>query len=388
MRASRRLVSCLFVVLAGACSKDEPSAGTSPTSAPVAVNTATATPSVPAVDPAKAMPSATATGGGPSETTPPKANAQMQAVLDELAALHGKPLGSVDAKEARKQPTPADAVKAVLKKQGKGDGPEPVRKTEDRKIAGAAGDIPARIYWPAGVGPFPVVLYIHGGGFVIADKDVYDASPRALTNLAHAVVVSIDYRQAPENKFPAAHDDAIAAYKWVLKNAATIMGDPKKIALVGESAGGNLAANVAIAARDQKLQMPLAEVLVYPIASSDMDSPSYKENENAKPLGKVGMKWFGDQYFRTAADGKDPRIDLVHAKLDKLPPTTIITAQIDPLRSDGEMLAAKLKDAGVTVAIKNYDGVTHEFFGMGAVIDAAKDAETFAADALKKAFGQ
>ena len=119
-----------------------------------------------------------------------------------------------------------------------------------------------------------------------------------------------------------------------------------------------------------------------------MDSASYKENENAKPLNKPMMKWFGDQYFRSPADAKDVRIDLVHAKLDKLPPTTIITAQIDPLRSDGEALAGKLKDAGVDVSLKNYDGVTHEFFGMGAAVDVAKDAEVFAADALKKAFGR
>jgi acetyl esterase/lipase len=245
-----------------------------------------------------------------------------------------------------------------------------------------------RVYTPASrSGPFPVVVYYHGGGWVIANKEVYDGGPRALSKLANAVVVSVDYRQGPEHKFPAAHDDAFATYQWALTNAASIGGDPKRVALAGESAGGGLAVATAIMARDQKLQAPVAVVSVYPIAGTDTTTPSYVENANAKPLNRAMMSWFFDKYLNDPQDRSNPRVNLVAADLKGLPPTTIINAQIDPLRSDGEMLADKLRAAGVDVQQKTYDGVTHEFFGMGSVVDAAMQAEQMAADALKKGFG-
>jgi acetyl esterase/lipase len=231
-------------------------------------------------------------------------------------------------------------------------------------------------------------VYYHGGGWVIANKDVYDGGARALATMSNAVVISADYRQGPEHKFPAAHDDALAVYEWALRNAGSLKGDPKRIALAGESAGGGLAVATAIAARDKKLQMPLAIISVYPIAGSDTTTQSYVENATAKPLNRPMMSWFFDNYLRSPADRQDPRINLVAANLRGLPATTIINAQIDPLRSDGEMLAQKLQAAGVSVTQKTYDGVTHEFFGMGVVHDKAKDAEGMAADALKKAFAQ
>ncbi len=314
-------------------------------------------------------------------------NQQMQAVLDELAALGGKPIATLTATEARKQPTPTDAVMALLRKRG-GTQPTSMVTTVDRPVGGAAGELPARIYTPVGTAPFPVLLYFHGGGFVLADKDVYDAGPRALAQAANCVVVSVDYRKGPEHRFPAAHDDAVAAYRWLLKHAQSLQGDPQRIAVGGESAGGNLAANVAIAARDQGLQMPVHQLLVYPMASSDMNTPSYVENADAKPLNKAMMVWFGEQYFQDPADAKDPRINLVSAKLKQLPPTTIITAQIDPLRSGGEELAALLKSADVDVALKHYQGVTHEFFGMGAAVDEAKQAVAFSAARLKPDFAR
>ncbi len=207
-----------------------------------------------------------------------------------------------------------------------------------------------RIYTPkTGKAPYPVIVYYHGGGFVIATIDTYDASARGLANGAEAVVVALEYRKAPENKFPAAHDDALAAYEWTLKNAASFAGNAKKIALVGESAGGNLAASVSMAARDKKEQVPLYQVLVYPIAGSDMNTESYRENANAKPLNKAMMAWFAEKYFDKPDDAKDPRIELVHANLANLPATTIINAQIDPLRSDGELLAEQLRVAHVPV---------------------------------------
>jgi acetyl esterase/lipase len=213
----------------------------------------------------------------------------MQAVLDELAALHGKPIETLTPAEARRQPTPADAVKQLLAKQGKPTAPPPGVTLTNRTVPGAAGNLPANIYTPAGAGPFPVIVYYHGGGWVIANKDVYDGGARALAMMANAVVISADYRQGPEHRFPAAHDDAVAVYEWTLKNAASVKGDPRRVALAGESAGGGLAVATAIAARDKKLQMPRAIVSVYPIAGSDTTTPSYVENATAKPLNRPMM---------------------------------------------------------------------------------------------------
>ena len=315
-------------------------------------------------------------------------DSQMQGVLDQLAALGPKPIPSLTAQEARKQPTPADAAKREMEKQGKSTAPDPAVATEDRSIQTPGGSLPVRIYTPkSGAGPWPVVVYYHGGGWVIANKQVYDGGARALSKMANAVVVSVDYRQGPEHKFPAAHDDALATYRWVLENAASIKGDPKRVALAGESAGGGLAVATAMAARDQKLQMPTAIVSVYPIAGTDTTTASYVENASAKPLDRPMMSWFFEQYLRGPQDRADPRVNLVAADLKGLPPTTIINAQIDPLRSEGEQLAERMRAAGVTVQQKTWDGVAHEFFGMGTVVDKAMAAQQTAADALTKSFG-
>ncbi|MBC8001577.1 MAG: alpha/beta hydrolase [Opitutaceae bacterium] len=316
----------------------------------------------------------------------PTANQEMQAVLDQLGALGGKSIETLTPQEARKQPTPADAVKALLKKRGQSTAPEPVANVENKSIPGPGGEIAIRIYTPMGPGPFPVVLYIHGGGWVIADLDTYDSSPRALANVAMAVVVSTHYRQAPEHPFPASHEDVFTAYKWAREYAASFNGHANRIAVVGESAGGNMAAAISLMARERNVPLPLHQVLIYPVADTDMNSPSFQENANAKPLNKAMMGWFAKHEFKTPEDAKDPRIELVNANLRGMPSTTIITAEIDPLRSSGERLVEKLKAAGVDVEFKNYDSVTHEFFGMGAVLDEAKDAMTFAATKLMKAF--
>lgn len=319
-------------------------------------------------------------------------DAQMQAVLDELQKLGPKPLNTLSALEARKQPTPADAVKALLKKkQGNQSDPKPeeVGSVANKSIDGPGGPIAIRIYTPKGNGPFPVIVYYHGGGWVIADLDTYDSSPRALVNATNAVVVSSHYRQGPEHKFPAAHDDALAAYKWTLEHTKELNGDSKHIAVVGESAGGNLAASVSILAREHHMPMPIYQVLVYPISGYNFETPSYIENAKAKPLSRDAMKWFFTQYLNSPADGKNHLISLVSEQnLKGLPPTTVITDQIDPLRSEGKEYADKLQAAGVKVRYKNYDGVTHEFFGMGAVLDKAKQAQHFAAEGLKKAFAE
>ena len=317
---------------------------------------------------------------------PQEANAQMQAVLDQLLVLGGKPIEQLTPQEARRQPTPADAVRALLIKRGRGSEPEPVARIEDKFIPGPGGDIEIRIYTPDGVGPFPVILYIHGGGWVIADLNVYDSSPRALANAAKAVVISTHYRLAPEYPFPASHEDTFAAYRWALDNAKTFNGNANRVAVVGESAGGNMAASICLMAREQSVPAPVYQVLIYPVVGTDEKTPSFQENANAKPLSKAMMEWFGKHEFQKRQDRQDPRIDLLNANLRGLPPATIITAQIDPLRSGGRMLADRLKAAGVKVVYKNYDGVTHEFFGMAAVLDESKEAIKLAAEDLLKAF--
>lgn len=314
---------------------------------------------------------------------------QMQAVLDRLAALKPKPIETLTAGEARYQPAFVDALKNTIqiKQRGAYPQPEAVGKVHDLMITGAAGQIPARIYTPAGTGPFPVIVYYHGGGWVIASINAYDASARALTNAARAVVISVEYRKGPEHKFPAAHDDAFAAYQWTLANAAGIGGDPRKIAVVGESAGGNLACNVSIMARDRSVQLPVHQVLVYPIANNDLNAPSVVENTSRSlPLRRAMIGWFLENYLNSQAESADPRIALVRANLRGLPPTTIINAQIDPLRSEGELLAERMRAAGVQVEQRTYDGVTHEFFGMGAVVDKAKQAVQQAATGLRSGF--
>jgi acetyl esterase len=257
----------------------------------------------------------------------------------------------------------------------------------DTTIQGAAGMLPARVYTPEGAGPFPVVVYFHGGGWVIADKQVYDGGARGIAKEANAVVISVDYRRAPEAKFPAAWDDALASYKWALANAAKHKGDPKRVALAGESAGGNLAVATAIAARDAGLQAPAHVLAVYPVAQNSLNTESYIENAIAKPLNRAMVKWFVDKTTRTPADLKDPRIQLIDAKLQGLAPVTIINARIDPLRSDGAKLEDALKNANVPVERRDYEGVTHEFFGAAAVVAKAKEAQAYAGQRLKQAFG-
>ena len=320
-------------------------------------------------------------------TTQSVPNARMQAVLDQLAALGAKPIDTLTVAQARTQPTPADAVKALLVKEGRSTAPEAVGSVIDTSFPGPAGPVPLSIYTPAGPGPFPVALYIHGGGWVIADRKVYDSSARALTNAAGAIIVSTDYRMGPESRFPAAHDDTFAAYQWVRANARQFNGDPARVAVVGESAGGNLAASIALQARDMGVPPPLHQVLIYPVTNYAFDTPSEVGNPATSPLSTKALQWFYERYLNSPADGANPRFSVLRATLQGLPPATVITADIDPLRSDGAAYAQKLITSGVPVSYRNYSGVTHEFFGMGAVLDESKQAVEQAAQGLKQAFG-
>ena len=325
---------------------------------------------------------ATLTAGAMAANSP---KPDMKTVLDEMKKDTSKPVEQGDATEARLKTSPQSLAEKMATKKGT---LEKVANVEisDIEVMGAEGKIPARVYKPTGAGPLPVVLYFHGGGWVIGKNEDYDATLKTLASKSGAIYISPEYRKGPENKFPAAHDDAFAAYLWVIKNASTIGGDSMKIAVAGESAGGNLAMNIAIRARDMKMQMPIHQLIVYPVAGTDMKTASYQANKDAKPLNSAMMGWFMKNYLRNTEDLKDKRINLVEADLKGLPPTTIITAGIDPLNSEGKKLADKLESQGVNVTYKDYPGMTHEFFSMAPVLNDAKQAQEEASKEMKDSF--
>jgi acetyl esterase/lipase len=319
-----------------------------------------------------------------------RADDDMKSVLDQLGELTDKHIEDLDVAAARREPTPADAVKSLLQRSGQSTEPTslvPGISSQDSAIPGPGSNLPVRIYTPTGDGPFPLVVYFHGGGWVIADKDVYDGGARGLAKEANAVVVSVDYRRSPESKFPAAWDDALAAYRWVAENAQQLNGNPSRIALAGESAGGNLALATAIAVRDAGIsQQPCHVLAVYPVTQTSLNTESYLENAIAKPLNRAMVAWFVEKLTNSKDDLKDRRLQLIDANLTGLPSVTLINANIDPLRSDGSQMEDALRKARVPVERRNYDGVTHEFFGMAAVVEKAREAQSWAGERLLEAF--
>lgn len=333
----------------------------------------------------------------PASTPTPLTRAQILRRLDpQMAeiillydAIKGTPIVNLTPQDARQQFSPQDAEKIIDRGVGIAEAPMPVGKIIDGlTIDGPdANKIPIRIYVPEGTGPFPVTLYFHGGGFVIATLDTYDASARELCDYAKSIVVSVEYRKAPEAPFPAALRDAIASYKWTINNIGQYNGIQTQVAVGGESAGGNLATEVAIDARDEDIQRPTHQLLVYPITSSNLNQRSDLIYTNSSlPLTTAGLVYFAKNYVPNGADPNDLRIAPINANLRGLPPATIIAAEFDPLQSDGQAYAAKLLEAGNSVAYRLYPGTTHEFFGMGAFINKAKQAELFGASRLAASF--
>lgn len=266
--------------------------------------------------------------------------------------------------------------------------PEPVGRVENRTFPGPGGDVPIRIYTPAGAGPHPALVYFHGGGWVLCNLETHDGTCRSLCNQAGCVVVSVDYRLAPENKFPAGLEDCHAATKWVADHAAELGVDPNRIAIGGDSAGGNLTACVALVARDRGGPRFVHQLLIYPVIDAKFDTPSYRENAEGYFLTRGAMQWFWNHYLRSEADAANPYAAPVRAKdLAGLPPATVLTAEFDPLRDEGEAYGKKLREAGVATRIERYDGLIHGFFGMGAVVAKARAAVGVAAGELRKSFG-
>jgi acetyl esterase len=301
---------------------------------------------------------------------------QAQIFLDQLASLGAPPLHTQ---------TP-EQVREGIKLQPLLMEPEPVAHVENRTIPGPAGAIPVRIYTPAGSGPFPVLVFFHGGGWVICTLDTHDGHCRSLCNGAECVVVSVDYRLAPEHKFPAAPEDCYAAAQWVAEHAAEINGDPTRIAIGGDSAGGNLTAVVAQMARDRDGPTFVLQLLIYPATDFTFQGASMKENADGYFLTTDDMHWFTNHYLRSEADKKNPLASpMLASDLSRLPPALVITAEYDPLRDEGEAYGRRLREAGVPVTISRYAGMIHGFFGFP--FDASKRAQAEACQGLRAAFG-
>lgn len=313
----------------------------------------------------------------------------MRDVILLYDAIKGTHLEQLTPQDARQQFAAQDAAKMIARGIGVAPSATPVGRIVDgMTVPGEDGTlIPIRIYYPVGNGPLPVIVYYHGGGFVVATIDTYDESARHLCIDTHAIVVSVEYRKAPEAPFPAAYNDAIDAYRWVTNNIAGYGGKADKVAVAGESAGGNLAAEVAIAGRNGTVQKPTHQLLIYPETTANLNQESEAlYTSSALPLYTAELPYFDKQYLQNPSDMTDPRAIPIENNLAKLPGTTIIAAEADPLMSDGQDYYTALLAAKNQVTYKLYTGTTHEFFGMGAVVTKARNAELFAAKQLAASF--
>jgi acetyl esterase len=309
---------------------------------------------------------------------------QLQELVDASAAMAQLDLASTTAETFRAlskapylQYVPSEEVASVV----------------DRSIPGPQGEIPVRIYTPAtgaaGDGPLGVLAFFHGSGFVIFDLDTHDHECRMLANLGRVVVVSVDYRLAPEHKFPAAVTDARAALHWVVDHAEGLGADPARLAVGGDSAGGNLAAVVAQVARDEGGPPIAFQLLVYPVTDLRGGHASRVENGKGYLLTTEVMQWFEEQYLNDDTDRTDPRASpLLAASFAGLPRALVITAEYDPLRDEGDEYAQRLQADGVEVAHHRYDGAVHGFFQLSATTDIGRRAVEEAGAALRTALAE
>jgi acetyl esterase/lipase len=303
---------------------------------------------------------------------------QMQVVLDARAAL--PPIHTLSVADARAQfklPRPPGLRIAE------------VASVADRAIPGPGGPLRLRVYTPPGSGPFPLLVFFHGGGFVVCDLDTHDPTCRNLCAGAGCVVASVDYRLAPEHRFPAAPDDCLAATRWAAGHAAELGADPARgVAVAGDSAGGNLAAVTAIRARDDGGPRLAGQLLVYPGTDWEMaPRPSLVECGEGYWLTARDMAWFRDHYLSGPAEHRHPHASPIHAAdLRGLPPALVVTAEYDPLRDEGEAYAARLRDAGVPTTISRYEGVIHGFFSLRGLVGRSDAAQEEASAWLRGVF--
>ncbi len=265
--------------------------------------------------------------------------------------------------------------------------PRSMKSVEDRRIPGPAGAIPVRVYRPHGVAsPAPALVFFHGGGFVLGSLASHDPPCRVLADDARCVVIAVDYRLAPEHKFPAAVDDCVAAFRWVAANAASLGVDPSRIAVGGDSAGGNLSAVVSLETRGDHVR-PCFQLLIYPATDMTMSMPSIRQMGKGFFLEHDTMVWFTDRYLRDERDKRDPRASPLFAEdLRGQPPAFVATAGFDPLRDEGEAYAERLREAGVPVTYRCYKSLFHGFFSASGGIEAARPGLVEASAALRDAF--
>jgi acetyl esterase/lipase len=292
---------------------------------------------------------------------------EIRSLLEAMAAQGGPAMETLSPAEARQ------AAGALNELAGP---PADVARVDDRKIPGRAGEIPVRIYVPEGDGPFPGVVYLHGGGWMIGDLETHDGICRAISQRAGAVVVSVDYRRAPEHRFPAALEDGIDATRWVADNASALDVDARRLVIAGDSAGANMATVIAAKARDAKRPALALQVLVYPATDlSASDTGSHREFAEDHFLTRSLMDWFVAAYIPRAADRASPDASpALIADLSELPPALVITAECDPLRDEGEAFAKRLEEHGVPVTLTRYDGMIHPFLHFFAVTQSAHRA--------------
>ncbi|MEK6442789.1 alpha/beta hydrolase [Pseudonocardia sp. T1-2H] len=276
---------------------------------------------------------------------------EAQALLGALAEAGMPPFPQMTVPGARA------ATKGFLDLQGE---PEPIA-VDNRRIDGPASQIPVRVYTPDGAGPKPLIVYYHGGGWVIGDLEIVDRPLRTIANRTGAVIVSVDYRLAPEHVAPAAFDDCYAATEWAAAHAAELGADPARLIVAGDSAGGHLAASVAQAATDRGGPAIAAQLLLFPATDFDFSTPSYEENADGYLLTRGSMEWFWAHYLGAQNVDIDYLTPGRREDLAGLPPAFVATAEYDPLRDEGEAYARKLEAAGVAVTAKRYDGMLHDF---------------------------
>ena len=301
---------------------------------------------------------------------------QTRVLLDQFAAA-----GGFDSTQL-----PVPAVREIYAQMSLGRNVEAVADVADRGVPGPAGDVPVRVYAPVAGGALPGIVYFHGGGFVIGNLESHDGTCRALANASGCAVVSVDYRLAPENRFPAAAEDCYAALRFVAERGAELGVDPQRLAVAGDSAGGNLAAVAALLARQRRGPDLRFQLLVYPVADHRFDTASYRENAEGYFLTAAMMRWFWGHYLARPEQGEDPIASPLRAKdLTGLPPALVITAEYDPLRDEGEAYAERLREAGVATELRRYDGQIHGFFSLFDALDDGRAAMDHAGAALRAA---
>jgi acetyl esterase len=304
---------------------------------------------------------------------------QIQAMRDQRERDNVPPLYAMSLADARA----ADLASI----QETGGEPEPVYEITDLKITGPGGELPLRLYRPTGERPLPALLYFFGGGWVLGTIDTADGVSRSLANSTGALVAVVGYRLAPEHPFPAAIDDCYAAVRWVAEHSGEIGADPARLAVGGDSAGGNLAAAVALRARTEGPALA-GQLLVYPNTDQTVDDESMRTADDPFLFNRHSVDWYRQYYLADPADAASPLASPLRAEsLAGLPPALVITAEYDPLRDQGEAYARRLADAGVPAELSRYPGMAHGFFTMAGTVDASRAALAQAASRLRAWFG-